>query len=303
MQLGMVGLGRMGQGLSRRLNAAGHSVVGFDPDAGASGAASDNGIATAKSLADLVESLDAGAVVWLMVPAGSAVDQAIEELTPLLDSDSVLIDGGNSNYRDTLRRHDRLKEAGIRFLDVGTSGGVWGADKGYCLMVGGDKVTVDKVRPLFESLAPARDQGWGHVGPPGAGHYVKMIHNGIEYGMMQAYAEGFALLKHKTEFDLDLGAIADIWTRGSVVRSWLLELTSSALKADPELEQVRAQVDDSGEGRWAVAEAVDLDVAAPVITMSLISRLGSRDPGAFSNRLLSALRREFGGHAASTDSE
>lgn len=301
MQLGMVGLGRMGAGLARRLQAGRHTVVGFDTDRSVRESLSAEGTPTVGALADLVDALPSP-VIWMMVPAGPAVDRCIDELIPRLGADAVLIDGGNSNYKETVERHARLKEAGIPFLDVGTSGGVWGADNGYCLMVGGETAVVDRVRPIFETLAPTPAQGWGHVGPGGSGHYVKMIHNGIEYGMMQAYAEGFALLERRTDFDLDLARIADIWGHGSVVRSWLLELTAAALKADPDLSAVSPRVDDSGEGRWMVAEAVDLNVAAPVITLALISRLQSRDPDSFSNRMLSAMRREFGGHGVDTES-
>jgi 6-phosphogluconate dehydrogenase len=303
MQLGMVGLGKMGSGIARRLHNAGHTVVGFDTNAELAADLTAQGISTKGSLSGMVGSLTAPQVIWLMVPAGSAVDDCIGELSPLLGSGAILIDGGNSNYKDTMCRHSSVTAAGLAYLDVGTSGGVWGADKGYCLMVGGEAEVVDRVRPILETLAPAPDQGWGHVGGPGSGHYVKMIHNGIEYGMMQAYAEGFALLKGRSDFDLDLGEIADIWNSGSVVRSWLLELASNALRGNPELDDLTAEVADSGEGRWTVAEAIELNIAAPVITQALIARLQSRDTSAFSNRLLSALRREFGGHAADAPKE
>jgi 6-phosphogluconate dehydrogenase len=303
MQLGMVGQGRMGAGIARRLQAGGHTAVGFDPRPDAFESLSADGIQAAASLSDLAAGLAPPPVIWLMVPAGTTVDDCINELSTLLGPDATLIDGGNSNYKDTIRRHDSLAQSGIAFVDVGTSGGVWGADNGYCLMVGGESDRVEGIRPVFETLAPAPDQGWGHVGPAGAGHYVKMIHNGIEHGLMQAYAEGFALLKNRSEFNFDLGSIADIWNNDSVVRSWLLELAAGALRGDPDLEEVKAEVDDSGEGRWTVAEAVDLVVAAPVITLALIARLQSRDPSAFSNRLLSALRHKFGGHRADADQD
>jgi 6-phosphogluconate dehydrogenase len=299
----MVGLGKMGSGIARRLHKAGHTVVGFDTNAELATDLTAQGISTTGSLSGMVGSLTAPQVIWLMVPAGSAVDDCIGELSPLLGSSAILIDGGNSNYKDTMRRHSSVTAAGLSYLDVGTSGGVWGADNGYCLMVGGEAEVVDRVRPILETLAPAPDQGWGHVGGPGSGHYVKMVHNGIEYGMMQAYAEGFALLKGRSDFDLDLGEIADIWNSGSVVRSWLLELASNALRGNPELDDLTAEVADSGEGRWTVAEAIELNIAAPVITQALIARLQSRDTSAFSNRLLSALRREFGGHAADAEKE
>jgi 6-phosphogluconate dehydrogenase len=297
MQVGIVGLGKMGAGIARRLDRGGHNVVGFDPDPGARDALAAHHIPVALSLPDLVGGLEPPQTVWLMVPAG-AVDEVISGLSDRVGPEAVLIDGGNSNYKDSIRRHATLAASEVGFLDVGTSGGVWGLLNGFCMMIGGESALVDRVDGLFRTLAPAPDAGWGRVGPAGAGHYVKMIHNGIEYGMMQAFAEGFALLKKKPGFDLDLAEIAEMWNHGSVVRSWLLELAGTALNADSDLEGVRAGVDDSGEGRWTVAEAMDLDVAAPVITASLISRLQSRDPSAFSNRMLSALRREFGGHAA-----
>jgi len=225
------------------------------------------------------------------------VDQTVAALNEKLAKGDVVIDGGNSNYKDDQRHAAQLAPKGIDYVDCGTSGGVWGLKEGYSMMVGGDEKVVDRLKPIFEALAPAKDKGWGRVGPVGSGHFVKMVHNGIEYGMMQAYAEGFSIFKHKTEFKLDLGQIAEIWRYGSVVRSWLLDLTANALQRDPEMKDIAAYVVDSGEGRWTVAEAIDLDVPAPIITASLIERLRSRDGDSFSDKLLSAMRNEFGGHA------
>jgi 6-phosphogluconate dehydrogenase len=231
-----------------------------------------------------------------MIPAGAPVDEMIASLLPLLAPDDILIDGGNSNYKETQRRARMLKPYRIHYVDAGTSGGVWGLENGYSIMAGGEEAVIEKLRPIFETLAPAPDKGWGRVGPSGAGHFTKMIHNGIEYGMMQAYGEGFALLRRKEEFGLDLHQVAEIWRDGSVVQSWLLDLTSAALAQNPRLEGIAPYVADSGEGRWTVAEAIDLDVAAPVITLALLQRLQSRDAESFSNKLLSALRNQFGGH-------
>ena len=233
----------------------------------------------------------------MMVPAGQPVDDTLDTLLPLFAAGDVVIDGGNSNYKDTMRRAARLKDRSLNYVDCGTSGGVWGLQEGYSMMVGGDEQLIDRLRPIFEALAPSPNSGWGRVGPVGSGHFVKMVHNGIEYGMMQALAEGFSILHHKDEFKLDLHAIAEIWRDGSVVRSWLLELTSAALQKDPTLRDLQAWVDDSGEGRWTVSEAIDLDVPAPVISLALIERLRSRDPDSFSDKLLAAMRNEFGGHA------
>ena len=296
MELGMIGLGRMGANMAQRLAGHGHKVTGQDPDPQARQRIEDEGMRSAADLPALVKLLTAPRVIWLMVPAGKVVDDTLEALLPLLDRGDTVIDGGNSNYKDTLRRAARLTEAGLHFVDCGTSGGVWGLAEGYSMMVGGDEETVDRLRPLFEALAPAPDQGWGRVGPVGSGHFVKMIHNGVEYGMMQAYAEGFSILHHKEEFGLDLHQVAEIWRTGSVVRSWLLDLTARALEADPDMAGLQPWVDDSGEGRWTVAEAIDLDVPAPIITQALIERLRSRDAEGFSDRLLAAMRQQFGGH-------
>jgi 6-phosphogluconate dehydrogenase len=236
-----------------------------------------------------------------MVPQGAPVDQTIAKLEPLLSPGDILIDGGNSNYKDSMRRHTEVTAKGLQFVDVGTSGGVWGLKEGYSMMIGGDKEPIEYLRPIFETLAPAADKGWGHVGPGGAGHFVKMIHNGIEYGMMQAYAEGFTIMEKKADFALDLPQISQIWRYGSVVRSWLLDLTADALAKNPTLEGLEAFVEDSGEGRWTVIEAIDLNVSAPVITESLMRRIRSREENNFTDRMLAIMRNEFGGHAVKTD--
>jgi 6-phosphogluconate dehydrogenase len=297
MELGMVGLGRMGANMVERLVRGGHRVVGYDRDSGAVARVTAGGAGGADTLAALAGKLAKARAVWIMVPSGAPVDETIAALTPHLSKDDILIDGGNSNYKDTQRRAANLKAQGFQFVDVGTSGGIWGLKEGYSMMVGGDKPAVERLRPLLETLAPSKDEGWGHVGPAGAGHFVKMVHNGIEYGMMQAYAEGFAILKKKSEFGLDLHQISEIWRKGSVVRSWLLDLTSLALKENPEMAGIAPYVSDSGEGRWTVAEAIDLDVPAPVITLSLLQRLTSRDSDSYSDKLLAAMRNQFGGHA------
>ena len=297
MELGMVGLGRMGANMAERLVRGGHKVSGYDPGAAAREQALTRGVGAAASLAELIAALPAPRVVWLMVPAGKVVDATIAELLPLLASGDIIIDGGNSNYKDTMRRAAELSERGLHYVDSGTSGGVWGLQEGYSLMVGGEEATVERLRPIFETLAPAADRGWGRVGPSGAGHFTKMVHNGIEYGLMQAYAEGFAIMGHKADFGLDLHQIAEIWRHGSVVRSWLLDLSSNALSKNPSLEGIAPYVEDSGEGRWTVSEAIDLNVSAPVITASLLERLRSRDKDSFADKLLAAMRNEFGGHA------
>ncbi|MGH8685375.1 MAG: phosphogluconate dehydrogenase (NAD(+)-dependent, decarboxylating) [Nitrosospira sp.] len=297
MELGMIGLGRMGGNMAQRLVRGGHRVAGFVRKPDALKEMEGKGIVPVTTLEALVNELKAPRIVWLMIPAGAAVDETIAALLPLLSADDVIIDGGNSNYKDTQRRAQMLRANQIHYVDTGTSGGVWGLENGYSIMVGGDEHVVERLRPVLETLAPAPDKGWGRVGPNGAGHFTKMIHNGIEYGMMQAYGEGFAILRHKKEFNLDLHQIAEIWRDGSVVQSWLLDLTAAALAENPGLEGIAPYVADSGEGRWTVAEAIDLDVAAPVITLALLQRLQSRDSEAFSNKLLSALRNQFGGHA------
>jgi 6-phosphogluconate dehydrogenase len=297
MELGMVGLGRMGANMARRLLRGGHTVVGFDPKAEPRKALEDDGGGSADSLQALVAALPAPRAVWMMVPAGAITDSTVETLAGLLASGDTLIDGGNSNYKDTLRRAAQLAPKGIAYVDAGTSGGVWGLEEGYSLMVGGDEAVVGRLRPVFETLAPAPDQGWGRVGPVGSGHFTKMVHNGIEYGLMQAYAEGFSILQHKQDFQLDLHQVAEIWRTGSVVRSWLLDLTADALGKNPTMDGIAPWVADSGEGRWTLQEAIDLDVPAPVIALSLMARLRSRDSDSFADKLLAAMRNEFGGHA------
>jgi len=297
MELGMVGLGRMGANMVERLVRGGHRLVGYDRDAAAVARVVSAGAEGADSLANLAGKIARPRAIWIMVPSGAPVDETIATLLPYLAKDDILIDGGNSNYKDTQRRAAALQGQGFPFVDVGTSGGIWGLKEGYAMMVGGEKATVERLRPLLETLAPAKDKGWGRVGPSGSGHFVKMVHNGIEYGMMQAYAEGFAILKKKNEFALDMHQVAEIWRTGSVVRSWLLDLLSIALKENPEMAGIAPYVSDSGEGRWTVAEAVDLDVPAPVITLSLLQRLASRDTDSYSDKLLAAMRNQFGGHA------
>lgn len=296
MQLGMIGLGRMGANMAQRLHGGGIDVWGFDPAAPARERVSAAGIATTDSLQALVQALPAPRVLWLMVPS-QAVDATLDALLPLLSAADVVIDGGNSWYRQSQARAARCGERGVAFVDCGTSGGIWGLEEGYCLMVGGDVATVAGLTSLFEALAPAVDRGWAHVGPAGAGHFCKMVHNGIEYGMMQAYAEGFALMEKKAEFELDLPQVAELWRHGSVVRSWLLDLSAHALQDNPALAGIAPYVEDSGEGRWTVAEAIDLDVPAPVITLSLLERLRSRQSNSFGDRMLAAMRSQFGGHA------
>jgi 6-phosphogluconate dehydrogenase len=297
MQLGLIGLGKMGGNMAERLRLGGHQVVGFDfsPEAVAKLAASGN--IGASTLKDLVQKLDAPRAIWIMVPSGAPVDETIAKLEPFLAPGDTLIDGGNSNYKDSIRRHAEVTAKGFHFIDVGTSGGVWGLKEGYSMMIGGDKEPVERLRPIFSTLAPAVDKGWGHVGPAGAGHFVKMVHNGIEYGLMQAYAEGFTIMEKKESLDLNLPQIAEIWRYGSVVRSWLLDLTADALQQNPTLDGLQAYVSDSGEGRWTVFEAIDLNVSAPVITESLIRRIRSREENNFTDRMLSIMRNAFGGHA------
>ena len=297
MQLGMIGLGKMGANMAERLVAAGHDVVGFDLSREAVDEVVARGARGADSPDDLMAQLDPPRAVWIMVPQGDPVDATLAALLPSAQPGDTFIDGGNSYYRDTLNRAELCSESGTHFVDVGTSGGVWGLTDGYSMMVGGDETAVDRLRPIFEALAPAPDKGWGRVGPSGSGHYVKMIHNGIEYGMMQAYAEGFALLQAKEEFGLDLAQIGDIWEHGSVVRSWLLDLTTAALRENPGMTDIAPYVPDSGEGRWTVFESIDLNVAAPIIGLSLMRRIGSRDEVEYSDRLLAAMRNQFGGHA------
>ena len=295
MQLGMVGLGRMGANIVQRLVRDGHNCVVYDVNADAVRAIEADGIVAATSLGDLAARLDGPRAVWLMLPA-AITQRALDELASHLGSGDVIIDGGNSYYQNDITRAGQLAPRGLHYVDCGTSGGVWGLDRGYSLMIGGDKAVVDRLRPIFETLAPTPDKGWGHVGAVGSGHYSKMIHNGIEYGLMQAYAEGFSILQHKREFELDLHQVAEIWRYGSVVRSWLLDLTANALEKNPTLQGIAPYVADSGEGRWTVAEAIELGVPAVAITASLLERLRSRDTDSFVDKLLAAMRNQFGGH-------
>jgi 6-phosphogluconate dehydrogenase len=297
MQIGMIGLGRMGGNMIVRLTQGGHHVVAYDRDTEAVTTISKQGVDGADSLQQLVERLDAPRAVWVMIPAGEPTESTIKNLAQYLDAGDTIIDGANSNYKDGMRRSRELADQGIKFLDAGTSGGIWGLKEGYSLMVGGDKATFDRLEPIFQTLAPSPTTGYGYVGPAGAGHFVKMVHNGIEYGMMEAYAEGFELMKTKTEFDLDLSQIAEMWRHGSVVRSWLLDLTAEALSEDAELSDLESYVDDSGEGRWTVQESIDLAVPLPVITASLQARFRSRQDGPFGGKILAAMRNKFGGHA------
>ena len=296
MELGMIGLGRMGANMAERLVRGSHRVAGFDPSAEVRTLAASKGIEAAASLAELVATLPSPRVLWMMVPAGKIVDDTLAQLLPLLASGDVVIDGGNSYYKDSVRRAESLAAHGLHYVDCGTSGGVWGLTEGYSLMIGGEAAAVERLNQIFATLAPAVDRGWGRVGPSGSGHFTKMVHNGIEYGMMQAYAEGFAIMQRKEGFALDLHQVAEIWREGSVVRSWLLDLTSDALGKNPTLAGIAPYVEDSGEGRWTVAEAIDLEVSAPVITLSLLERLRSREGDSFADKLLAAMRNEFGGH-------
>jgi 6-phosphogluconate dehydrogenase len=297
MDIAMVGLGKMGANMARRLFKGGHRVVGTDRSfENAQKLAAESGLVAAANLKDAVAALPAPRAVWVMVPSGAPTEAVVDELAGLLSPGDTIIDGGNTYYKDDIRRAAALQAKGLHYVDVGTSGGVWGLSEGYSLMVGGDADVVSRLRPIFETLAPAPDQGWGRVGPVGAGHFVKMIHNGIEYGMMQAYAEGFGIMEAKKDFSLDLHQIAEIWRVGSVVRSWLLDLIANALKDDPKLSGIAGWVADSGEGRWTVFEAVDLDVPAPIITLSLQQRFTSRQHESYANKLLAAMRNQFGGH-------
>jgi 6-phosphogluconate dehydrogenase len=296
MQLGMIGLGRMGFNMSRRLLEGGHSVVGYDRALEpATRLRDEHGGGAASSAEDLVRQLVPPRVVWLMIPAGPPTRQQIEALAGLLAPGDIVVDGGNSFYQDSMAHAALLKEHGIRFMDAGVSGGIWGLEIGYCLMTGGDRETFTTLEPIFKTLAP--DEGYRLVGPHGAGHFAKMVHNGIEYGMMEAYAEGFELMRAKSEFNYNLEEVADLWNRGGVIRSWLLELAADAFKQDPGLEAIQGYVPDSGEGRWTAQEAIDLAVPAPVITLALQIRFLSRQEDAFGAKVLAALRQQFGGHA------
>ena len=298
MQLAMIGLGRMGGNMVQRLLQGGHELVVFDRSADAQKPHVAMGAKGARDLADLCRQLTAPRVIWVMVPAGNAVESTIEELLPGLSRGDIIIDGGNSNFRDSQRRAASLAGKGLEFIDAGTSGGIWGLKIGYCLMIGASPAAFRRCEPIFQTLAPP--QGYAHVGPPGSGHYVKMVHNGIEYGMLEAYAEGYEILHASKDFKLDLGQISAVWNRGSVVRSWLNELAEHAFAKDAELTALKGYVEDSGEGRWTVQEAIDLDVPAPVITLSLLARFRSRQSDSFGAKVIAALRNEFGGHAVKT---
>jgi len=296
MQIGFVGLGKMGGNMVHRLREHGHDVVAFDPNEQARAAVAELGATAVTSLDELVAHLQAPRGVWVMVPSGRITEDTVDRLFELLSNGDTVIDGGNSNYHDSVARAKRAAERGIAFIDAGTSGGVWGLQVGYCLMAGGDATAVEHWRPVFETLAPP--DGFLHTGPAGSGHFVKMVHNGIEYGMLQAYAEGFAVMQAKQDFGtLDLHAIAHLWNQGSVVRSWLLELAERAFAEDPQLEKLRGWVEDSGEGRWTMQEAMELSVPAPVLAVSLMARYQSRLPDGFGNKVIAALRNQFGGHA------
>jgi 6-phosphogluconate dehydrogenase len=290
----------MGANMTLRLVKGGHQVVAYDVDKGAVAAAKGGGAAGAKSLRDLVEKLAQPRAVWLMVPAGEITQSTIDELEGLLTPGDVIIDGGNSRYTDSIERATQLFKRGISFVDSGTSGGIWGLEEGFCLMIGADPEEFERLEPIFATLAP--EHGYARVGPPGAGHFVKMVHNGVEYALMQAYGEGFELLR-SSDFDLDLGQIAELWRHGSVVRSWLLDLGARALAADPDLSDLSDQVDDSGEGRWTVETAIDNAVPIPAITLALFNRFASRQDESFANKLIAALRREFGGHSVHAKDE
>ncbi len=302
MKLAMIGLGKMGGNMVRRLRRADIEVVGYDTSADVrKGLQEETGMIPAPSIALALKKLPDPKIVWVMVPSGKPTDKVIKELEKRLSPGDLVIDGGNSNYHDTQRRGAILAQSGIGFVDAGTSGGVWGLENGYCMMLGGEKRFVEMIEPAIKVLAPAPDRGWAHVGPLGSGHFTKMIHNGIEYGMMQAIAEGFALLHNKEDFSLDIAQIAELWRHGSVISSWLMDLTAGALQDDQKLESVAPYVADSGEGRWTMLEAIDQGVAAPVISLALQMRFTSQDQVGFTNRVLAVMRNAFGGHEMKTD--
>ena len=298
MQLAMIGLGRMGGNMVRRLIQGGHELIVYDQSAEAVKAYVGKGVRKAENVADIARQLSPRRVVWVMLPAGAPVQSTIEQLVPRLSRGDIIIEGGNSNFRDSLRRAEALQAKGIEFIDVGTSGGIWGLEGGYCLMIGASPAAFRHCEPVFRTLAAP--DGYAHVGPPGAGHYVKMVHNGVEYGMLQAYAEGYEILHASQDFTFDLHQIAKLWNHGSVVRSWLNELAERALARDGRLSGIRGYVEDSGEGRWTIEEALRLDVPAPVITLSLLARFRSRQEESFGAKVIAALRNEFGGHAVQT---
>jgi len=295
MRIGFIGLGRMGMNMVQRLVNSGHEVVAYARTADTVRKAEEKGAIGAKSFQDVSDKLKKPRIIWLMVPAGDATEETINKAASFLEEGDILIDGGNSFYKDSIRRAETLKKRKISFIDVGTSGGVWGLKTGYCLMIGGDKDVFRSVEPLFKALSP--ENGYAHVGTNGAGHFIKMVHNGIEYALLQGYAEGFEILHAKKEFNLDLQKIANLWNQGSVIRSWLLELAENSFNNDPGLSSIKGFVEDSGEGRWTVAEAIELDIPAPAITLSLLERFRSRQDESFSAKVIAALRNEFGGHA------
>ena len=295
MKIGFVGLGRMGMNMVQRLLNGGHDIVAYARSELSIRTAVEKGAAGAGSLEEIVNPLNTPRVIWLMVPAGDATEESIQKLAPLLSDGDLIIDGGNSMYKNSIRRAEELKKRGISFLDIGTSGGIWGLKIGYCMMIGGEKGAFELAEPVLKTLAP--EDGYAHVGPSGAGHFVKMVHNGIEYALLQAYAEGFEIMNTKKEFNLDLQKISNLWNQGSVIRSWLLELAEEAFRKEPGLDSIRGYVEDSGEGRWTVAAAIEEDVPAPIITLSLLERFSSRQSESFSDKVIAALRNEFGGHA------
>jgi 6-phosphogluconate dehydrogenase len=294
MDIGFIGLGKMGFNMTQRLLQAGHRVVAWDRNADTTKQAAAKGAVGAGSVAELAGALKSPRAIWIMVPAGAPVDDVLDQLKPVLTRGDLVVDGGNSNYKDDRRRAELLAPSGVMFVDAGTSGGVWGLQNGYCMMLGGADEAIAVLKPALDTLAPP--EGWLHCGPPGSGHFAKMIHNGIEYGMMQSYAEGFEILK-ASDYHYDLAKLSHLWNQGSVVRSWLLELAELAFEKDPGLEKIRGWVDDSGEGRWTVQEAIDRDIPAEVLTLSLMRRFRSRQDNTFTDRVLAALRNEFGGHA------
>jgi 6-phosphogluconate dehydrogenase len=298
MEIGIIGLGRMGANIARRLARNGHTVVVYNrtKEKAYALAKEERNITPVSTIEEMVKKLSQPRAVWVMVPSGDATEKMIDDLLGVLSKGDLILDGGNSHYTDSLRRAEKIKSKGLDFIDVGTSGGTWGLAEGYSMMIGGDDGIVERLRPVFTSLAPAPDKGWGHVGPAGSGHYVKMVHNGIEYGMMESYAEGFEILKAKKEFDLDLHQVSEIWRYGSVVRSWLLDLIADLLSKDPDLYDIKGWVADSGEGRWTSMEALNENVPAPIITLSLMRRIESRQSESYEAKLLAALRNEFGGH-------
>ena len=303
MEIGMIGLGRMGSNMARRLLEGGHRGAVYDALKTAVSRLVEDGAEGVDSLTTLVSKLSPPRAVWVMVPSGEITENTIDGLSKAMAKGDTIIDGGNSNYRDSMRRGAALEHKGIHLLDAGTSGGVWGLKEGYCLMIGGDADAYRRLKPIFQTLAPGADRGYGHVGPSGSGHFVKMVHNGIEYGLMQAYAEGFELMQAKEEFELDLAQISEMWRYGSVVRSWLLDLAAASLQEDPELQEVQSYVEDSGEGRWTVEESIELAVPLPVITQAVQARFRSRQENPFAGRMLAALRNQFGGHAVRKSGE